>query len=141
VRAETAFPKWLLAFQRPALQRIVLLIFLVITQPTFPPALPRRGKLRGRNGIFNIHIGIANQNANRNINYFALLDKQKINYDSLVTCCCGVGQNVWQPAGVHLFDQPGALYVDLFTASEFRWEREAGMVKIAMETAMPLMAR
>lgn len=73
--------------------------------------------------IYNI--GIANQNSDRNINYFALLDKKKINYDSLVHCCCGVGTRMYASLPEYIYSiAPGALYVDLYAASEFAWERE-----------------
>lgn len=86
--------------------------------------------------IYNI--GIANQNSDHNINYFALLDKQKINYDSLVHCCCGVGTKMYASLPEYIYSiSPNALFVDLFAASEFGWERDEGLVKISMNTNMP----
>lgn len=86
--------------------------------------------------IYNI--GIANQNGDQNINYFALLDQQKVNYDSLVHCCCGVGTKMYASLPEYIYSiSPEALYVDLFAASEFVWEREDGLVKVTLDTAMP----
>jgi DUF1680 family protein len=86
--------------------------------------------------IYNI--GIANQNSDLNINYFALLDKKKINYDSLVHCCCGVGTKMYANLPEYIYSiAPDALYVDMYAASEFTWEREGGTVNVVMETDMP----
>lgn len=86
--------------------------------------------------IYNI--GIANQNGDININYFALLDKKKINYDSLVHCCCGVGTKMYGSLPEYIYSiAPDTLSVDLFAASEFAWEREGGVVRVRMETEMP----
>lgn len=86
--------------------------------------------------IYNI--GIANQNKDININYFAFLDKKKINYDSLVHCCCGVGTRMYGSLPEYLYSiTPDTLYVDLFAESEFAWERKEGTVNILMHTSMP----
>ncbi len=86
--------------------------------------------------IYNI--GIANQNSDLNINYFALLDKQKTNFDSLVHCCCGVGTRMYGSLPEYIYSvSPATLYVDLFAASEFEWQRDEGVVKVRMETEMP----
>jgi DUF1680 family protein len=86
--------------------------------------------------IYNI--GIANQNSNHNINYFALLDKQKINFDSLVHCCCGVGTKMYGSLPEYIYSiSPDALYVDMYAASEFSWQRDGGVVNLSMETDMP----
>lgn len=86
--------------------------------------------------IYNI--GIANQNSDLNINYFALLDKKKINYDSLVHCCCGVGTKMYGSLPEYIYSiAPDTLSVDLFSSSEFIWEREGGNVSVAMETDIP----
>lgn len=86
--------------------------------------------------IYNI--GIANQNSDQNINYFALLDKKKINYESLVHCCCGVGTKMYGSLPEYIYSiAPDALYVDLFAASVFAWERDEGIVNISMQTDMP----
>ncbi|MCE5259156.1 MAG: glycoside hydrolase family 127 protein, partial [Chloroflexi bacterium] len=86
--------------------------------------------------IYNI--GIANQNGDRNINYFALLDGAKTNYDSLVHCCCGVGTKMYASLPEYIYSiAPDTLSVDLYAASEIDWEREEGTVRVTMETAMP----
>ena len=86
--------------------------------------------------IYNI--GIANQNGDQNINYFALLDKKKTNYDSLVHCCCGVGTKMYGSLPEYIYSiAPDMLSVDMFAASEFIWERESGIVCVEMETDMP----
>lgn len=86
--------------------------------------------------IYNI--GIANQNGDSGINYFALLDKGKVNHTSLVHCCCGVGAKMYGSLPEYIYSlAPGALYVDLFAASKLAWEREAGAVRVTMETDMP----
>ena len=74
--------------------------------------------------IYNI--GIANQNSDQNINYFALLDKQKINYRQPGALLLRRRHaDVRQPAGIYLFrSAPTTLYVDLFAASEFDWQRD-----------------
>lgn len=90
--------------------------------------------------IYNI--GIANQNDDQNINYFAILDKEKINYDSLVHCCCGVGTKMYGSLPEYIYSiAPDSLYIDLFAASEFVWERECGTVHVAMHTEMPFDSR
>jgi DUF1680 family protein len=86
--------------------------------------------------IYNI--GIANQNHDKNIFYFAHLDGEKKNYKSLVHCCCGVGTKLFGALPEYIWSvSPDALYVDLFAASEFTWERTGGPVQVHMETAMP----
>ena len=86
--------------------------------------------------IYNI--GIANQNGTKNIFYFAHLDQEKKNYQSLVHCCCGVGTKLFGSLPEYIFSlSPSALYVDLFAASELSWERDTGTVQVRMETGMP----
>jgi uncharacterized protein len=86
--------------------------------------------------IYNI--GIANQNSNQNIHYFAFLDQQKINYDSLVHCCCGVGTRMYASLPEYIYSiGSDVLSVDLFAASEFGWERDGGLVKVSLNTEMP----
>jgi len=86
--------------------------------------------------IYNI--GIANQNGDKNIFYFAHLDQEKKNYKSLVHCCCGVGTKLFGALPEYIYSlSQDALYVDLFAASELSWERDAGPVHVRMETDMP----
>ncbi|MEA4888548.1 MAG: glycoside hydrolase family 127 protein [Clostridiaceae bacterium] len=86
--------------------------------------------------IYNI--GIANQNHEKNIFYFAHLDQEKKNYDSLVHCCCGVGTKLFGALPEYIYSLgEQELYVDLFAASELTWERDQGPVVVSMETAMP----
>lgn len=86
--------------------------------------------------IYNI--GIANQNADCNINYFALLHGQKINYDSMVHCCCGVGTRMYASLPEYICSlNPETISVDLFAASTIAWEREQGVVRVTMDTRMP----
>jgi len=86
--------------------------------------------------IYNV--GIANQNGDRAINYFAHLDGRKVERDSLVHCCCGVGTKMYGSLPEYIYSfAPGLLGIDLFAASAFRWEREGGPVTVSMETGMP----
>jgi hypothetical protein len=85
------------------------------------------------------NIGIANQNGDKNIFYFAHLDQEKKNYKSLVHCCCGVGTKLFGALPEYIYSlSQNALYVDLFAASELSWERDAGPVHVRMETDMPM---
>ena len=86
--------------------------------------------------IYNI--GIANQNHSKNIFYFAHLDQEKKNYDSNVHCCCGVGTKLFGALPEYIYSvNEEALYVDLYAASQFTWQRDVGCVRVEMETEMP----
>ena len=86
--------------------------------------------------IYNI--GIANQNHGKNIFYFAHLDREKKNYDSLVHCCCGVGTKLFGALPEYIYSiAPDALYIDLYAASVLTWERGLEPVEIRMACAMP----
>jgi uncharacterized protein len=86
--------------------------------------------------IYNI--GIANQNRDKNIFYFAHLDQEKINHKSLVHCCCGVGTKLFGALPEYIYSiNENTLYIDLFAASQFTWDRPSGPVSVKMETDMP----
>lgn len=86
--------------------------------------------------IYNI--GIANQQYDDHINYFAHLDKEKLDYQSLVHCCCGVGTKMYGTLPEYIYSiNPDELYVDMFAASELAWQRQGGVVNVTMETEMP----
>jgi DUF1680 family protein len=86
--------------------------------------------------IYNI--AIANQNGDKNIFYFAHLDQEKINYKSLVHCCCGVGTRLFGALPEYIWSiGPDTLSVDIYAASTFIWERAGGPVTIRLTTDLP----
>lgn len=85
--------------------------------------------------IYNI--GIANQDGDRSIRYFAHLEGEK-DPGGLVTCCCGVGTRLYGKLPEYLYSiADDKLYVDIYAASAIRWEREAGNVLVETLTDMP----
>lgn len=87
--------------------------------------------------IYNI--GIANQNHDENIFYFAHLDHKKKYYsNSPVHCCCGVGTKLYGSLPEYIYSiNHESLYIDLYVNSTFDWERDAGSVLIRMDTQIP----
>ncbi len=85
--------------------------------------------------IYNI--GIANQNSDRSIRYFAHLEGEK-DPGGLVTCCCGVGTRLFGKLPEYLYSiSEDSLYVDIYAASSITWERTEGDIVLETETDMP----
>ena len=83
------------------------------------------------------NIAIANQDGADGIRYFAWIDKYK-QKSGLVHCCCGVGTRLYGMLPEFLYSvNNDELYVDIYNASEFDWERSAGIVHVKTETDMP----
>ena len=85
--------------------------------------------------IYNI--GIANQDGEENIRYFAHLEGEK-DKGGKVTCCCGVGTRLFGKLPEYLYSiSENSLYVDIYAASAINWQRDTGCARIETETAMP----
>ena len=85
--------------------------------------------------LFNV--AIANQQDETGIRYHAWIEGHK-QQGGLVHCCCGVGTRLFGMLPEFLYSvAPEALYVDMYAASEFVWQRPEGDVKVTMETDMP----
>ncbi|MDF2686643.1 MAG: hypothetical protein K0S55_1825, partial [Clostridia bacterium] len=71
--------------------------------------------------IYNI--GIANQDGETGIRYFAFLDKKK-EKGGKVHCCCGVGTKMYGSLPEYIFSiNENEIYIDLFASSEITWKR------------------
>lgn len=136
--AETAFPKCYWLSNDRHYNELCCSSFWLLLNQRFHRLFPEVESYVAEMEASIYNIGIANQNGEQNINYFALLDKEKINFASLVHCCCGVGTKMYASLPEYIYSvSPDALYVDLFAASEFEWQRSGGLVKVAMQTSMP----
>ncbi|MDR2184770.1 MAG: glycoside hydrolase family 127 protein [Treponema sp.] len=83
------------------------------------------------------NIAVANQDGNEGIRYFAWIDKHK-QKGGLVHCCCGVGTRLFGLLPEFLYSvNDDALYVDIYNASQFDWERKDGNVTVRTVTQMP----
>jgi DUF1680 family protein len=83
------------------------------------------------------NIAIANQDGAEGIRYFAWIDKQK-QKSGLVHCCCGVGTRLYSLLPEFLYSvNDDSLYVDMYNASVFNWQRGGNIVKVETITNMP----
>lgn len=83
------------------------------------------------------NIAIANQDGVEGIRYFAWIDKHK-QKGGLVHCCCGVGTRLYGLLPEFLYSVgEDALYFDMYSDSEFTWEREKGETTVKTITPMP----
>jgi uncharacterized protein len=83
------------------------------------------------------NIAIANQDGGEGIRYFAWIDQHK-QPGGKVHCCCGVGTRLFGLLPEFIYSAGAdALYVDLYAASSFQWDRADGPVTIDMATGFP----
>ncbi len=83
------------------------------------------------------NVAIANQQGETGIRYHAWIDRHK-QQGGLVHCCCGVGTRLFGMLPEFLYSiGPDALYVDMYAASAFDWQRPDGCVKVETDTDMP----
>jgi DUF1680 family protein len=83
------------------------------------------------------NIAIANQDGAEGIRYFAWIDKHK-QKSGLVHCCCGVGTRLFGLLPEFLYSvNDDSLYVDIYNASEFNWNRNGASVKVETITKLP----
>ncbi|MDR2370416.1 MAG: glycoside hydrolase family 127 protein [Treponema sp.] len=83
------------------------------------------------------NIAIANQDGSEGIRYFAWIDKYK-QKSGLVHCCCGVGARLFGLLPEFLYSvNDDSLYVDIYNASEFNWNRNGASVKVETITKLP----
>jgi hypothetical protein len=83
------------------------------------------------------NIAIANQDGSGGIRYFAWIDKYK-QKSGLVHCCCGVGTRLFGLLPEFLYSvNDDSLYVDIYNASEFNWNRNGASVKVETITKLP----
>ena len=88
------------------------------------------------------NIAIANQDGSEGIRYFAWIDRYK-QAGGMVHCCCGVGTRIYGLLPEFLYsitceeDTTPALYIDLYNASEFTWERKQGNITVKTVTNFP----
>lgn len=83
------------------------------------------------------NIAVANQDGNEGIRYFAWIDHHKMK-GGAVHCCCGVGTRIFGMLPEFLYSVGDEeLLFNIYAASTFTWEREAGAVTVITETDMP----
>lgn len=139
--AERAFPKCYWLSSDKHYNELCCSSFWLLLNQRFHRLFPEVESYVGEMESSIYNVGIANQNSDRNITYFALLDQRKINYDSLVHCCCGVGTKMYGSLPEYIFSTaPNTLSVDLFAASFFEWERNERYTRHAYEFGPLLMA-
>jgi len=136
--AEKAFPKCYWLSNDRHYNELCCSSFWLLLNQRFHKLYPDDEQFVAEMEASILNIGIANQNHDLNINYFALLDKAKVNYDSLVHCCCGVGTRMYANLPEYLYAiAPDVLSVDIYAASRFTWRRASGNVQVEQDTAMP----
>ena len=88
------------------------------------------------------NIAVANQDKGKSIRYFAWLEGKRTAGDSshggIVHCCCGVGTRIFGMLPEFLYSvNHDSIYFDIYSSSEFIWERNNNNVKITQTTNMP----
>ena len=83
------------------------------------------------------NIAVADQDGTEGIRYFAILDQHKTK-SGKVTCCCGVGTKVYGTLPEYLYSvAEDGVYVDIYAASQFNWEKGDHTVTLDVDTKMP----
>ena len=83
------------------------------------------------------NVAIANQDGSEGIRYFAWIDKYK-QKGGLVHCCCGVGTRLFSMLPEFLYSiNEDELYVNIYNASEFTWQRGRSAIEVKTVTDMP----
>ncbi|MCL2772833.1 MAG: glycoside hydrolase family 127 protein [Oscillospiraceae bacterium] len=88
------------------------------------------------------NIAIANQDGDKAIRYFAWLEGERAagghTHGGLVHCCCGVGTRLFGMLPEFLYSvNEDSVYLDIYSSSEFTWERENNTVNITQISDMP----
>ena len=111
--------------------------FWILLNQRFHRLFPDQEKYVAEMEASLYNIAIANQDGDEGIRYFAWIDQHK-QPGGKVHCCCGVGTRLFGLLPEFIYSAGAdALYIDLYAASTFRWEREAGPVTVEMDTAFP----
>jgi len=83
------------------------------------------------------NVAFANQDGDNGIRYFAWIEGKK-QPGGLVHCCCGAGTRLFGMLPEYLYSAgEDCLFVDIYSASTFAWQRAGGTVQVQTKTKMP----
>lgn len=111
--------------------------FWILLNQRLHRLFPQEEKYVNEIEISLYNIAIANQDGDKGIRYFAWIDKHK-QESGMVHCCCGVGTRLYGLLPEFLYSVGSdELYVDIYSASTFDWERKNGVVHVETHANMP----